>query len=547
LVVVGALAVAVLAGAVKASVGEGTPADHDVFSARVDPGSVASGGVRHFTVRIGGVAHGEMPLGGAVIHAPSSFHLVGASASGGRASVSGGRVVLPHLNVGPGQTLRVRLTVRIPQTCTTATRNWRISAYEQGNERLSLVTAHSKLSTRVLDSCPPPKPHTATVKATCTGVSFSYRNFPHATNAVLQMISIDNVQVYKATYTFTGPTSTNTVPIVVSAGGVHHVDGHASWHLDKSGSADSGNTSVSGCHPPATHLKFVTQPTDAEVGQPITGTANTASGPPVSVELLDANGNLAASGAPVTISVVGGTAGAALGGTKTVSASGGMASFSDLTLNKAGYGYTLSASSGGASSATSTSFNEYDVSTSVACRENVNCSANPDDPTQQGTQTSQNLNAAAIFDPNNPDAGQLEVALNRSQTYWAAHAAQCGNYAFLRSDTDVVFMTANTRSKTFVDTFTVRAINFSAISQLINQQQYCFVASFPFTTKTGSAQPTTLPDGSPGFIGLLRDCNTVTNQPCISARNGLLGGLFGTVSITITIPAGESGDPQGRG
>ena len=50
---------------------------------------------------------------------------------------------------------------------------------------------------------------------------------------------------------------------------------------------------------------------------------------------------------------VGGT----LAGTLTVPASGGIATFSNLSINKVGIGYTLTASDGGLGGATSTAFN----------------------------------------------------------------------------------------------------------------------------------------------------------------------------------------------
>src|SRR6185295_1065761 len=49
--------------------------------------------------------------------------------------------------------------------------------------------------------------------------------------------------------------------------------------------------------------------------------------------------------------------GGTLSGTTTVAASGGVASFSTLSINKAGPGYTLTASAAGLTGATSSTFN----------------------------------------------------------------------------------------------------------------------------------------------------------------------------------------------
>ena len=64
----------------------------------------------------------------------------------------------------------------------------------------------------------------------------------------------------------------------------------------------------------------------------------------------------------VTLSLSSNVAGATLGGTLTVAASGGIASFSGLTLDKLGSGYTLQATSSGLSSGVSSPFDVTDHS-----------------------------------------------------------------------------------------------------------------------------------------------------------------------------------------
>ncbi len=98
---------------------------------------------------------------------------------------------------------------------------------------------------------------------------------------------------------------------------------------------------------PAAKLAFTTQPSTTTVGG--------ATGFAVSIE--DASGNVVtASTASVTVSIMSNPGGATLGGTTTVDASSGVATFSGITLDKAGIGYTLVASSDGLSGATSTAF-----------------------------------------------------------------------------------------------------------------------------------------------------------------------------------------------
>ena len=68
----------------------------------------------------------------------------------------------------------------------------------------------------------------------------------------------------------------------------------------------------------------------------------------VVIAAQDANGNVATSFAgPVTVSLGTTTAGAVLGGTLTVNAVAGVATFSTLTVNKNSAGYTLLAAAAG--------------------------------------------------------------------------------------------------------------------------------------------------------------------------------------------------------
>ena len=79
---------------------------------------------------------------------------------------------------------------------------------------------------------------------------------------------------------------------------------------------------------------------------------------PVTVQVQDANGNLETTATnAITLALAANPGGSTLGGTLTVNAINGVATFSDLTLNQLGNGYTLSASAPGLTGATSTAFN----------------------------------------------------------------------------------------------------------------------------------------------------------------------------------------------
>ncbi|HTH64068.1 MAG TPA: hypothetical protein VL563_05270 [Gemmatimonadales bacterium] len=100
----------------------------------------------------------------------------------------------------------------------------------------------------------------------------------------------------------------------------------------------------------ATHLAFVTQPTNATAGVSIA--------PSVVVNALDANNNIATAYTANVVAAIGTNAGGGtLSGTTTVAAVAGVATFANLSIDKSGTGYTLHATSGSLTDATSTGFN----------------------------------------------------------------------------------------------------------------------------------------------------------------------------------------------
>ncbi len=98
-----------------------------------------------------------------------------------------------------------------------------------------------------------------------------------------------------------------------------------------------------------TRLAFVAQPSDVGAGSAVS--------PAVAVDVQDRFGNtVPTTGTAVTVTLGANPGGAALSGTRTVAAAAGMATFTQLSLDKVGRGYTLVASSPGLASATSASF-----------------------------------------------------------------------------------------------------------------------------------------------------------------------------------------------
>ena len=107
---------------------------------------------------------------------------------------------------------------------------------------------------------------------------------------------------------------------------------------------------------PASALVFSGQPATTPTGAPII--------PAVQVTAQDAHGNRATSfTGSVTVAIGSNPSGGALAGTITVAAAAGVATFSNLDVDKAGTGYTLTAGANGVTGATSASFNITAVAT----------------------------------------------------------------------------------------------------------------------------------------------------------------------------------------
>jgi len=105
-------------------------------------------------------------------------------------------------------------------------------------------------------------------------------------------------------------------------------------------------------------LAFVVQPSSAVAGSPIA--------PAIEVEVQDALGNrVPTASLPVTLALGNNPGGDTLSGARVVNALGGVAAFGDVSLSRAGSGYTLTADSPGLAGATSAAF---DVTPGAAAR-----------------------------------------------------------------------------------------------------------------------------------------------------------------------------------
>jgi len=106
----------------------------------------------------------------------------------------------------------------------------------------------------------------------------------------------------------------------------------------------------------ATQLAFTVQPANAQATVPIS--------PAIRVQVQDATGNLVSTGTNnITLTFANNPGGATLSGTLTVVSVGGVATFSNISIDRIDAGYTLTASGAGLVSATSASF---DITVGIA-------------------------------------------------------------------------------------------------------------------------------------------------------------------------------------
>lgn len=171
--------------------------------------------------------------------------------------------------------------------------------------------------------------------------------------------ALTNASVASATTT-TG--SDGTSSYVMTLG---HTPGAASAVATVSGVTGNATFSATATVGAASKLVFSAQPSSAISAAAIS--------PAVKVEIQDQFGNLTAATDQVTIAIGANPSTGTLAGTKTVAAVSGVATFSDLSIDKAGTGYTLSATSGSLTAATSAAFN---ISAGAAAHLDVNAGDN---------------------------------------------------------------------------------------------------------------------------------------------------------------------------
>lgn len=288
--------------------------------------------------------------------------------------------------------------------------------------------------------------------------------------------------------------------------------------------ADAGN--LSGTLTGACSLAFSSdgQPADTAAGAVITAGFD-SSGGPVKVEVLDGSGQLVTgSSAPVTVAIDSNPGSGTLSGTTTVDASGGVAPFSDLSINQPGTGYTLSATSPGLRSATSAPFT---ILTSLQPCSASSCSAQASSATTMGTVTSSPTSAGEFL-----GAGIGGVSYSCGGTYQPVSDP----FSFdLFSSSGVADPNAQFTVMLEIFKATVKASGRTGASQW----QICYASAEPFTALPGTSG-TAVIGGVTVNTGLLPDCSSTQGAPCVQHRNKDNAG-----DVVVTLLA--AGDPFVKG
>lgn len=154
-----------------------------------------------------------------------------------------------------------------------------------------------------------------------------------------------------------GTTTVSAVNGVATFANLSINNAGAGYTLTAGGAGLAGATSASFniTAAPASQLTFTVQPSNTTAGSTIS--------PAVVVAIKDAAGNTVTSATTSITLAIGTNPGAGtLAGTTTIAAVNGVATFATLSINKAGVGYTIAATGGGLSGATSAPFSVTPVS-----------------------------------------------------------------------------------------------------------------------------------------------------------------------------------------
>jgi hypothetical protein len=328
------------------------------------------------------------------------------------------------------------------------------------------------------------------------------------------------------------PSVTTTLTLTASApcsGGAYQwgIEAKQSNNFNGSGNdfqldpASAGN--LNGALTGSLSLAFTSEPTDTVAGAVITSQAGSQGGP-VKVEVLNGCGQLATSSSAEVAVAIGPNSGpGTLSGTVMVPASGGIASFSDLRINQPG-GYSLVATSPGITSATSAGFTIF--TGSVQPCPSSTCSASASSATTSGTVTTSSAPAGGFI-----------------ATQMGGVSFSCGGTYMPVSDVFgfFVFNAAGVpQSTSLIVTLRIdKSLVQSSGHPGASSWQICYASTTHFTPLPNTSGTATI-GGVTFETGLLPDCSSAQEAPCVQARNKNNAG-----DVIVTFLA--FGDPYGHG
>ncbi len=290
------------------------------------------------------------------------------------------------------------------------------------------------------------------------------------------------------------------------------------WTFEQAGTGIQGWGAMSlAIQPPAdgtaTKLAFTMQPSNVAAGAPITPAAQ------VSVE--DTQGNVVTTATnAVAIAIGTSPPGGTLAGTTTVDAVNGVATFSNLSINKAGTGYMLAASATGLTGATSNAFN---VTAGTAA--NVAATAGTTQTTPINTAFATNLQVT-VTDANGNGVSGVSVAFTVNA------AANGAGGAFTGGNTATTNAQGIASANTFTANGTIGTYTVTASASGISG-----TALFTLTNLSGLAASITAVSGTP---------QSAQSNTAFAALKALVkdggGSPLSNVTVTFTAPTtGASG------
>jgi hypothetical protein len=270
-------------------------------------------------------------------------------------------------------------------------------------------------------------------------------------------------------------------------------------------------------------LRFAAQPQDARVGDRISAVDFDPAGPPVTVEVIDADGNRLTSATPTITLALATTSGLGkLFGDTSATAIAGAAAFGDLRVDAPGV-YSLRATAPGFEPTVSALFSIQQVA--VECIEDVDCAGS--------ISTQQSKVDVGASANSRTDAGFLQLSFN------TGFRPDCAGYEEISADWAMVL--GPDREKRVVYSIDKKVMNTSTNNGAAFLQM-CFAAPFTFATRDGGPPAEADVDGdgtTDWYYATLPDCGA---PPCVLSRNK---DKAGNGVIAVRAPAGDE-DPAYR-